>query len=211
VEGFGGEKEFVRLILGELRPSDVLYDIGACVGLVTVHAARKGICTVAFEPDPSYRLRLEKNLRLNKLNDVKILEWAVSDRQGEATLFTDGVEGLSPSLVEIGKRGSVKIRTDTIDNALERGDIRVPDVLKIDIEGAETLALRGMGRLLGSDKAPRTIFIETHPDFLPGFGSSELEVISLLCSFGYRKSFKARISNRLSSVAHYVFVKQIES
>lgn len=41
VQQYGDEEKFTRLVLEELRPTDVLYDVGACVGLVTVHAARK--------------------------------------------------------------------------------------------------------------------------------------------------------------------------
>lgn len=185
VEQYGNEEEFTRLLLEEVQPADVLYDIGACVGLVTVHAARKGAHVVAFEPDRDYRSRLVTNLRLNGLTDVQVVEWAVSDTGGEATLFTDGVQGRSPSLREIGERGSVNVCTDSIDNAIERGEIPEPDVVKMDIEGAEVLALYGMRDMLASKRAPRVFFIEIHPGFLPAFDSSSEEIQSILESFGY--------------------------
>lgn len=190
VERYGNEEKFTRLVLEELQPADILYDIGACVGLVTVHAAKKGAYVIAFEPDPSYRLRLETNLRLNKLTNVQIVAWAVSDMQGEVLLFTEGVEGRSPSLREAGKRGSVRVCTDTIDNAIARREIPIPTVVKMDIEGAETLALRGMRSLLASERAPRVLFLELHPDFLPAFDSCFAEVHSFLESFGYHEEYK---------------------
>lgn len=206
VEQYGNEEEFTRLILEELQPADVLYDIGACVGLVTVHAARKVARVIAFEPDPSYRSRLETNVQLNSLHNVQIVKWAVADTQGEAELFTDGVEGWSPSFLEVGKHGSIKVRTNTIDKAIKRGEIPWPDVVKIDIEGAEVLALRGMRRLFSSERAPRSVFVEIHPDYLPAFGSCTAEVESYLDSFRYRKEYQ----DVRGAQVHCIYRKQTE-
>jgi FkbM family methyltransferase len=205
VEEYGGEEEFTRLLLRELRSTDVLYDIGACVGLVTVLAAQTGIHVVAFEPDPGFRSRLETNLRVNGLSSVQIVPWAVSDAAGEATLFTDGVAGRSPSLCQEGERGTVTVQTDSIDNALQRSEIPPPDVLKIDIEGAEILALRGMRGLLASSTAPRTIFIEIHPRFLSGFDSTTHEVVRSLKSFSYRQVHVVQRSGQI----HCIFRKEM--
>lgn len=200
VERFGGEKRFTRLILAELQPGDVRYDIGACVGLVAVHAALKGVQVVAFEPDPGYRGRLKANLCLNKLDKVRVVEWAVADTQGEATLFTDGVDGISPSLREMSRRGTLKVQMNTIDNALENEEIPRPDVVKLDIEGAEILALRGMRRLLGAHRSPRTIFIEIHPDFLRAFGSTTERVVEFLESFRYRLDYQKARSGQIHCI-----------
>lgn len=204
IEEFGGEEEFTGLILEEVKSGDVFFDIGACVGLVSVHAARKGARAYSFEPDPYYRSRLKKNLSLNGLNnDVTIIEWAVSDAQGEVPLFTDGVGGFSPSLRKVGDRGAVNIKTDTIDNAIQRGEILPPDIVKLDIEGAEILALRGMHKMLSSNKAPRAIFMEVHPELLKQFASSSAEVIEFVESFGYREIYFVESHNQI----HYTFAK----
>jgi FkbM family methyltransferase len=141
VEAYGGEKGFTALVLEALQSSSVLYDLGANVGLVTVHAARKCARVIAFEPDPDYRARLKRNLQLNDLANVQVIDWAVSDKQGEAMLFTDNDRGLatfSPMLTDWpGREATKPVHTDNIDNALERKIIPWPDVLKIDIEGAE--------------------------------------------------------------------------
>lgn len=184
VERFGGEEEFVRMILDEVRPGDTLYDIGACVGMVTIHAAKRGATVVAFEPDPGYRQRLATNLALNGTS-VQVIRWAVSDTAGEASLFTDGASSASPSLRQTGKRGNVTVTTQSIDAALKTGEIQTPHVIKMDIEGAEILALRGMSDLLRSSHAPRAIFLELHPDMLRDFGSSSDEVRAMLESADY--------------------------
>jgi len=190
VTRLGDEAEFLGLLLRAIRVGDVLFDIGSCVGVYAVHAGLCGAQVCAFEPDPSYRQRLVKNLALNKLSQsVRVLDWAVSHQSGEATLFSDGVDGASPSLAEVGSRGGVVVPTNSIDNALAMGSLPVPTVLKMDIEGAEILALRGMRQLLASDQKPRCIFIELHPDFLPAFDSSVDQGLSLIESHGYSRQY----------------------
>ena len=54
---YGAEREFLERILRLLSPGDVLYDIGACVGMLSLHAAAMGVHVIAFEPDPHYRTR----------------------------------------------------------------------------------------------------------------------------------------------------------
>jgi FkbM family methyltransferase len=186
VEQYGGEESFLLRILDELTAGDVLYDIGACVGMVTINAALRGVRVVAFEPDPAFRERLRRNLRLNSLGGVQVEEWAVSDVPGEAVLFTDGVDGYSPSLRDSGDRARVAVRTDTIDRAWSEGTIPAADVIKMDIEGAEILALRGMKALCSSSSAPRRIFLEVHPGQLVDFGASADDVTNLLDGLGYR-------------------------
>jgi FkbM family methyltransferase len=190
------------MILDELRPGDVLFDVGACIGFVSAHAAKRGARVVAFEPEPQFRSRLCENLALNELgnDEVRVIDWAVSDGPGEVQLYTDGVGGLSPSLSRVGERGAITICTDSIDAALSRADLPTPQVLKLDVEGAETLALRGMSRLLSRPAAPRTIFIELHPQFLPAFGSSIEEAAGLIAAAGYAVAFEAARSDQVHRV-----------
>lgn len=199
VERFGGEEEFVRMILDEVRPGDTLYDVGACVGMVAIHAAKRGARVVAFEPDPGYGQRLATNLALNGIS-AQVIRWAVSDTAGEACLFTDGASGLSPSLRQAGKRGSVSVRTQSLDAALKAGEIPTPNVIKMDIEGAEILALRGMSNLLRSPQAPRAIFLELHPDMLRDFGSSSDEVRAMLGSAGYVPHYETARARQIHMV-----------
>jgi FkbM family methyltransferase len=184
VQRFGGEEEFLRSILDEVRPGDTVYDVGACIGMVTIHAAKRGATVVAFEPDPGYGQRLATNLALNGTS-AQVIRWAVSESAGEASLFTDGAGSASPSLRQKGGRGHVTVETRSIDAALKAGELQPPDVIKMDIEGAEMLALRGMSNLLRSPHSPRAIFLELHPDILPDFGSSSDEVRAVLKAAGY--------------------------
>ncbi len=189
----GDEPEYIREMLVTLKPDDVLYDIGANIGLVALHAARR--CrTVAFEPDPSFLDRLKRNLQLNPSVSVDVLPLAISDRDGVVTLFTDGADGNSPSLVrQRGERESIDVPAQTLDTFVAGGTLPWPTVLKLDIEGAEILALRGAKDLLQSPTAPRALFVEVHDSFLPGFGSSAEEVLGIIRRAGYgRVRYEAR-------------------
>lgn len=185
IEKFGGEEKFTEMILSELKKSDVFYDIGANVGLVTIHSGFLAQRVVSFEPDPEFRSRLELNIKLNNLSNIQVIPWAVSDCQGESQFFTDGVGGKSPCMKEVGSRNKIIVQSKAIDIAIISGEIPIPNVIKIDIEGAEFLALNGMKSLLMSANAPRKIFIELHPDFLPLFDTNVQEVENLFANLGY--------------------------
>ena len=200
IVNFGDEEEFTHLILKEIKVKDVIFDIGACVGFITVHAAKKGAQVIAFEPDPRHRVRLLTNIHLNKLKNVQIVEWAVSDTLGNVTLYSDGIDGSSPSFIFPRRKYEENVATGTIDGALQRGEIIYPNLVKMDIEGAENLALKGMKRLLSSKKAPRMIFIEIHPDFLDDYNSSVLEVCNFIKSFGYKEIYSKIRATQLHNI-----------
>lgn len=192
IVNLGDEKDYLSRMLAELTPGDVLYDIGANIGLVAFHAG--GRCrTVAFEPDPAFVTRLRRNMQLNTSLSVVLLPVAISDHDGAATLFTDGSEGTSPSLVhQRSETGTAQVQARTLDALMEEANLPKPTVLKLDIEGAEILALRGGARLLQGDGAPRLLFLEIHDAFLPAFGSSAEEVLALVHQAGYdRMIYKA--------------------
>ncbi|MGY4867400.1 FkbM family methyltransferase [Mycolicibacterium elephantis] len=203
VVAHGGETDYLAAMLRDLREDDVMFDVGANVGLVALHAAR--ICkTVAFEPDPAFRQRLEANIALNPDRSFAVEPIAISDSDGSVDLYTDGDDGYSPSLVrQRGESGRVSVSARSLDSLLSEGRLPRPTVIKLDIEGAEILALRGARRLLTDSEKPRALFIEIHDTFLPGFGSSRDEVSSLLREFGYTNAiYKARRADQTHLILH---------
>ena len=205
VTGYGAEADYMQRVLSEIKSDDVFYDIGSCVGMFALHVALLGGLVIAFEPDPGYRKRLKRNIQINRLNKrIKIVDWAVSDEPGVTTLYTDGINGNSPSLRSVDERGSVTVNINTIDNAVASRQFPYPDLVKIDIEGAEILALRGMKQTLASEKAPRFLFIEFHPQFLPSFKSSVEECERLIELHGYTKSYMNKRGDQL----HCIYKKE---
>jgi FkbM family methyltransferase len=193
VSAFGQERDVLKRFLSLLEPDDVVYDIGASIGLYAVTSAAivtKGkIC--AFEPDPDICTHLQGNVSLNKFDNFQLMQCALSDMDGEATLYTDGAAGLAPSLSqqtrEGAPQGKITVPIRTVDNILSQNELPPPTVLKIDIEGAELLCLKGCSRLLAGEfaKPPRILFIEMHPNFLPDFNSSPEEIKQYMIDCGY--------------------------
>lgn len=179
--------------LDVLEPRDIIYDVGASVGLFSIAAASKvpNGSVIAFEPDPETNQRLRANIALNELGNVQVIDWAASASSGKAELYTDGAGGFAPTLRpqnrEGAPTGTVEIETRAIDDALFDRHLPLPDVLKVDIEGAEALCLRGCEKLLDGalGSSPRSLFIEVHPQFLPDYDSTEEEVRRLIREAGY--------------------------
>ena len=199
----GGETDYTAAMLQNLREDDVLFDVGANVGMVALHAAK--ICqTVAFEPDPSFRRRLDVNSALNPDRTFTLEPTAISDSDDNVVLYTDGDDGNSPSLVhQRGEKGSVSVAARSLDSLVAEGRLPRPTVIKLDIEGAEILALRGAKQLLAGSERPRALFIEVHDTFLPGFGSSADEVYALLHECGYTNAtYRARRDDQTHLILH---------
>lgn len=206
---YGGELEFSKMIIDSLKSEDIFYDIGASLGLISIHGSMRCQRVFAFEPDPYYQQRLSRNISLNNKNNIEILNWAVSKDSGSLDLYTSGSGGSSPCLNPIGHEQSVLVNANSIDNAIAEGLMPPPDIIKIDIEGAEADALKGMKNLLLSNYAPRKIFIEIHPHMLLFFNSTEEEVFERLRESGYVLLFISQREAQLHAVFSKVDLKNV--
>ena len=186
---YGLEVSSLAAFLFLIRDEDIVWDIGASIGLFTVHTAARAARVVAFEPDPATFRRLKENVSLTGLQSkVEFLELALGNVPGQMELAPDGLDDLAPAL-STGKPGrhkhAVAVRIETIDGLISQG-VSPPTVIKMDIEGAELLALRGAVELLRGKLRPRLLFIEVHPQFLPDFDSTAKDVTDLLAGAEYR-------------------------
>lgn len=133
-----------------LREGDVFYDIGANVGFFSVLGGRlvgQGGAVYAFEPVPANAAMVERNARLNRLQNVEVLRIAVSHQAGRSELYLAHYAGgaaLKSAGVPPDLAGSIVVDTSPIDDLVKRRRIRPPDVVKIDVEGAEKDVLQGM-------------------------------------------------------------------
>jgi FkbM family methyltransferase len=193
IKGFGNEREQLNRFLERIESGTSVWDVGANLGLYTVFAARRGGAVHAFEPDPSFADRLRRNVNLNG-QDATIHELALSDENGTTTLATDGLEGNSPALSTGGdtERGRATIETIRGD-ALVSG-IPDPEVLKIDVEGAETGVLRGLGPRLSEAWA---VMIELHPNMIERFGSDVEEARSIVEGEGFETAWEHRRDDQI--------------
>lgn len=158
------ERPVQRVLEGALDEGTVFYDVGANVGFFTVIAARlvgRSGRVYAFEPVPRNLELLRANVRANQFDTVDVVERAVADRDGFETLRTTKNPGGASLARGAGRppdvQAHVEVETVRLDGLVERGEIAPPDVVKIDVEGAELAVLRGMKSLL-EDQAPDILY-----------------------------------------------------
>lgn len=193
---FTKEPITVALLSEEVREGDVVWDIGANIGLYTIVAAQavgSSGKVVAFEPMAANFARLIENVTLNRFSDrVSVVSMPLSDTTGVTRLYYDdptagatgaqinapiGVSNVTfmPSMVEIKSTG-------TADNLVDGNFLPRPHVVKLDVDGHELAILRGMsGVLRQPDLKPRIVLVEVNP----GEGD---EIFALMNSYGYRLS-----------------------
>jgi len=174
-----GSYEMGKCILFEksIPPDGVVFDLGGNVGyyslLSSVRAGPRGR-VYAFEPLPRNLDFLRRHLALNHIENVTVIEAAVADRSGTVRFEEDP----STSKGRIGAQGALEVRSVSLDDWIAQGKIPAPDLMKIDIEGAEFLALQGARKLLaGSHPA---IFLSTHS------GRVHRDCLAMLESLGYQ-------------------------
>jgi len=153
------EQEKILAFTHALRGKSVVYDIGANVGYYGLVASallgRTGL-VIAFEPDQRNIFFLRRHLSLNNIDNVQIVEAAVADCSGTAGFCQEP----NRSMGKLSDDGDIAVRTVTIDDFIRESSVPPPDVMKIDVEGAEMRVLRGAERTL-SEVQP-TVFLATH-------------------------------------------------
>jgi FkbM family methyltransferase len=161
------EPEQTAAFAATLKKGQVLFDIGANVGYYTVLGARQVGAegkVLAFEPVARNLSYLYRHVVKNNLLNVTIVPAACSDAVS-LTTFSSGINYASGSIGETdtAREGQRPVPTVSVDAVVEKTGIS-PDVIKIDVEGAELAVLKG-ARLTLQDKKP-VIFLSTHSDAL---------------------------------------------
>ncbi len=157
---FNKQKSIVKY----LRPGMTAYDIGAHVGYYTLLFSNivKPLGRVyAFEPLPENIRFIQRHLTLNNLENVVLEPVAVSKNNEEISFYRNVSTYMGNIVCKDTKCiDIVKIFSTTIDHYVYKAKNIPPDFVKMDIEGAEALALTGMTRVL-QEKKP-IIFLALH-------------------------------------------------
>ena len=185
VDDLRSEQTLIQHILSVLEEDDVFYDIGANIGIYTcLVASQLGTGTVtAFEPTPDAFEILERNVERNDIN-AELFNVALSNRNGTTKMSINGQTGHQFS----GEDGTLEIETRRADDLIAERGISPPDICKIDIEGAEYLALDGFRKTLYESEC-RHIFCEVHTEKIEAIGGSADEVENLLRELGFELEY----------------------
>lgn len=151
-----------RVLNKAVRPGDIVFDIGANVGYLSVELAtyrrRDEITVIAFEPQRQLARGIRQAARLNDLDNLFVEECVVGSETG-GIIFSQMRHSVHGTAVNGAENAIARytVRQICIDASVSDGHLRPPNVMKIDIEGYEYEALRGASRTL-ADHKPIVIF-----------------------------------------------------
>ena len=172
------------------KPGDVIFDVGTNIGETLLNFARltgeKGY-VYGFEPDDENYANVQKNISLNRFNNVHVFKKAVSDKIETVKLFV--VEphnrGMNRILEPEEQHGEsfVTLEATTLDAIVREQPVNRLDLVKIDIEGYEMHALRGAKETL--TRFHPKLFIEVGYTRLLSHKTSPNELVRYLEGLGY--------------------------
>lgn len=179
-------------VLSCLRPGDTCIDVGANIGLISMLAAHavgpRGV-VLSFEPNPDIYERLLWHISENALSQVWPQRLALSDRDAALTLTVPPTGNTGAASLgslparhggRVGKVYDVPVRIgDEVVGPLPDA----PMLIKLDVEGHETAALRGLRRTIAAHRP--AILLESNVEMLPANGSGVEELFALLAEMGY--------------------------
>ena len=204
---FTKEPETIEWI-DSFNPKDVLWDIGANIGVYSLYSAIKGVRVISFEPSPSNYYILCKNIELNKLdNKINTYPIALNEKSQLDFLFMKEPEpgGSSNNLGMAtdwqGKKFAPAITQSvlsyTIDELIDRLEIPFPSHVKIDVDGNERKIINGSINTI-SDSRLESVLIELNTSNLHYIKN----IIKIFEDAGLKYHSKVKI---YSNIYNYIF------
>ena len=190
-EAFGNKhnRGFNHLIQN-LKSVDIFFDIGAHIGLVSLPAAKEMKQTakvVSFEPSHKNFKHLKSHARNNSFEEKIILKQClIGDKNCQKTFYFSNKESPINSIVKFEQNKNYKtekLQQITLDSFCKKSGL-IPEVIKIDVEGAEINVLKGAQNTLKKHKP--IIYLSIHPRHIKELGSDINELIILIDEMGYK-------------------------
>lgn len=178
-----------------LLPGDTVLDIGGHVGAYTVPVAKyvgSSGHVFVFEPEDEGHSAILRNLELNKISNCTVLDIAISDHDGVMSFFvrpdkdTHSLFETNSAASPTGQLLRFEKSVRSVDSLVASREISLPQFVKIDVEGAELLALEGMRNTIGRTRA---VYVECHTTLNvdQGLGDPITLVTNKLLSLGARR------------------------
>jgi FkbM family methyltransferase len=167
-----------------LKEGMTFVDIGAHVGLFTLPATKwvgEAGRVVAFEPHPDNFAMLSRNAKVNNLHP-KLVNAAVSNNAGSVQLHASMFNSGDHQIYHSASRKSIEVSCVKLDEFFSSED-RI-DLIKMDVQGAESAAFHGMERLLQNNTSLKVIW-ELSPAQLNDAGADAVSLLGWLASLGY--------------------------
>lgn len=187
-----------------LNEGDVFLDVGANIGFLSLAVAcfvRENGLVYAVEPHPDTYQILVRNIRLNHIKNVYPMNIALGSKVSEARIYDNlDINRGSASLLRppnMSEKMGKPVKVTTIDMLLESRQIRLPKLIKIDVEGFELEVLKGARTFLSSTQAPALCveFSELHPTY----GGNLLDIYEFINSVNDYYFFKLNCGKAVPS------------
>jgi len=184
------EPETAKFVMDSLKPGMTFWDVGAHIGEYSLIASRcVGMTGMveAFEPQPVIYEYLSLNVEANHVSNIRLHRQAVCEKVGtaELSLLQDpSLAYLTPRQRGQTEPSSVPVPTTSLDH-FHRSRGVTPDVIKVDVEGAEQLVLEGSKNLLALEEDAPVWIIEYEPENCERFRYQALDLISCFEQHGY--------------------------
>jgi len=205
----GYEREVLWILDSVVNKDSVCLDIGANMGVYTIPLAEKAKKVIAFEPHPDFFRKLKDNVELNKFDNVRLENFALSSEEKQAVLHSppENMANKSATMCDINSELTEKVMVNT--KTLDSLGIERVDFIKIDTDGSDPDVILGGKETINRDK-PVILFeyIKEFPDIKIKYDKA----ISFLIDIGYEiqevfnkelKPFSENIDNFANLIATY--------
>jgi FkbM family methyltransferase len=184
------EPNLSRWMDRNLSRGDVVVDIGANVGYFSLLAAHKvgdAGRVIAFEPVPAFADAMRRDLMANDFSHVDMLPYAASETEGELEMFVaeDWNLGRSTTEAMLGYQTVAKVRSVRAADVIDETYWPRIRLVKVDVEGDELRALRGMRELLATLSTGAAVVAEVAPDRLAVRGQTAAEAVGFMRELGF--------------------------
>ncbi|MBK6379327.1 MAG: FkbM family methyltransferase [Chitinophagaceae bacterium] len=201
----------LKLFISWLKPDSVFYDVGSNVGFhsLTANKVIESGKIYAFEPMPSVRQVFEKHISLNQkfmiTNNITILPFAISNNEKQVEFSNDRVHRdgntyIKESYIYSGTENKITVQCQSIDGLIKQGYDK-PDIIKIDVEGAEFDVLTGAKNTLQQYRP--NILLATHNCHLPGVQD---RCVQFLKDLGYHLQHTGKHNKNMDGLDDYIAV-----
>jgi FkbM family methyltransferase len=164
--------------INKMDSNNILWDVGANVGVYSLYAAKKGLSVKSFEPSSANYFLLNKNIEINHLSDnisafclafndeilLDSLNMIRTEFGSAHSTFSDKVDQYGNSFTPVFKQGMIGF---DIDGFIDQFSPKFPNHIKIDVDGIEDKIINGAKKTL-NDKRLKSLLVEldlTRPEY----------------------------------------------
>jgi FkbM family methyltransferase len=183
-----------------LREEDLFIDVGANVGVYTVLAAAHcGAQVISFEPIPETHSNLKRNVLVNDIHERVLLINKAAAGEEKSVYFTSTLDAGNHALYQEDSIQGQRIKIDC--TTLDLVTSRIPNLIKIDVEGFETEVIEGAKKILSGHEL-KAIIIELNGSG-KRYGYNEENIHHTLLSYGFLPYFYNSFNRKIELLEHW--------